>query len=60
MANRIERMAIAAVQGMLAHPTRYQPREEDAHLHWHDAITKEAVEIAEAMDETLTQRGYYE
>lgn len=38
-----------AMQGMLAHPTRYTPRDQDSHLHWHDALAKEASEIADAM-----------
>lgn len=42
-------IAVRAMQGMLAHPTRYKPRTQDAHLHWHDAISKEAYEIADAM-----------
>lgn len=41
--------AAKALHGMLAHPTRYQPRDCDKHLHWHDAIAKEAHELADAM-----------
>lgn len=41
--------AIKAMQGMLAHSTRYRPREQDNHLHWHEALAKEAHEIADAM-----------
>lgn len=41
--------AAKAMQGMLAHGTRYRPREQDKHLHWHDALAKEAREIADAM-----------
>lgn len=44
-----DEIAIAAMQGMLAHPTRYKPRTNDKHLHWHDAISKEAHELACAM-----------
>lgn len=46
--------AIKAMQGMLAHSTRYRPREQDKHLHWHEALAKEAHEIADAM---LAERG---
>ena len=44
--------AVAALTGMLAHSrngTGYHPRDEDNHLHWHDAIAKEAFELADAM-----------
>ena len=34
---------------MLSHATRYKPRPQDAELHWHEAITKEAFELADAM-----------
>lgn len=37
-----------ALQGMLAHATRYRPRSE-APANWHDAIAEEAYEIADAM-----------
>jgi len=33
---------------MLAHPTRYRPRDEDKHLHWHDAIISEANDLFDA------------
>ncbi len=42
-------IATEALKGMLAHPTRYKPRTEDQHLHWHDAISKEAYDLADAM-----------
>jgi hypothetical protein len=45
--------AIAAMQGMLAHATRYKPR-PGAPANWHDAISVEAYEIADAM---LKARG---
>lgn len=45
--------AAKALQGMLAHPTRYRPRGCDKHLHWHDAIAKEAHELADAMLKAL-------
>ena len=44
--------ALHALEGMLAHARHghgYRPRLEDAHLHWHDAIAKEAFELADAM-----------
>lgn len=41
--------ARAAVRGMLAHPKRYKPR-DGATGNWHDAIAKEAYEIADAME----------
>lgn len=40
--------AIAALNGMLAHSTRYKPR-EGASPDWHLAIAEEAYEIADAM-----------
>lgn len=42
-----DRIAIEALGGMLAHPTRYKPR--NAFQHWHEAISEEAYEIADAM-----------
>jgi hypothetical protein len=33
---------------MLAHPTRYRPRDKDRHLHWHDAIISEANDLFDA------------
>ena len=42
-------VAAAAMNGMLAHSTRYRPRDEDAHLHWHDALAREAYDLADAM-----------
>lgn len=44
-----DRIALEALGGMLAHSTRYKPREIDRALHWHDAIAKEAYELADAM-----------
>jgi hypothetical protein len=41
-----EQVAMASLQGMLAHPTRYKPRERDKHLTWHEAICREAFDIA--------------
>lgn len=42
-------LAARALNGMLAHATRYKPRHIDIALPWHDAIAKEAYEIADAM-----------
>jgi len=41
--------AAKAMQGMLSRPTRYKPRPQDKHLHWHAAMSKEAYEISDAM-----------
>lgn len=49
-------MAIAAMEGMLAHPRRYKPREQDKDLHWHDALATEAYDIAEALNREGTKR----
>ena len=49
---RREYFAAHALQGMLAHSTRYRPR-EGAPENWHDAIAKEAFEIADAMGRVL-------
>lgn len=46
-----DRFAMAALNGMLAHPKRYIPRIHDVGMHWHQAISKEAGEIADAMME---------
>lgn len=37
------------MQGMLAHSRRYGPRAEDKDLHWHDAMAREAFDLAEAV-----------
>ena len=44
--------ACAAMQGMLAHSTRYHCRPEDSHLTWKQGLIKEAYELA---DELLRQ-----
>ena len=49
--------AAVALLGMLSHPTRYRPRDEDKFRHWHDAIAKEAFDIAEAMADEAIRRG---
>ena len=43
-----DKIAIAALTGMLAHSTRYRPR-PGAPADWHQAIAEEAYEIADAM-----------
>lgn len=40
--------AAAALMGMLAHSTRYKPRDGKS-ANWHEAIAEEALEIGEAM-----------
>ena len=46
--------ACAAMQGMLAHSTRYHCMTEDSHLTWKQGMIKEAYELA---DELLRQEG---
>ncbi|CUH87334.1 hypothetical protein PH5382_01260 [Phaeobacter sp. CECT 5382] len=46
--SQVERIATAAMKGMLAHPNRYKWRPGDPE-NWHDALAKEAKEIAAAM-----------
>ncbi len=41
-------VATYALQGMLAHPTRYKPR-PGASANWHEAIAEEAVQITDAL-----------
>ena len=48
-----DRFAAVALSGMLAHSTRYKPREEGADWHW--SIAKEAYELADAMMERRTR-----
>ena len=43
-----EMYAAFAMQGMLAHATRYRPP-GNYKGHWHDFLAKEAFEIADAM-----------
>lgn len=43
-----EAFAMAALQGMLSHGTRYKPR-AGAPVNWHKAIAEEAAEIADAL-----------
>lgn len=43
-----DKIAIAALTGMLAHSTRYKPR-PGAPTDWHQAIAEEAYEIADTM-----------
>lgn len=46
-----------ALNGMLAHATRYRPYEKDRGLHWHEAIAIEAYELADAMLAARTKGG---
>ena len=46
--------ACAAMQGMLAHSTRYHCRKEDESLTWKQGMIKEAYELA---DELLKQEN---
>jgi hypothetical protein len=48
MSDLRDRISMCVVSGMLAHPTRYHPR-PNAPENWHDAISQEAYEIADAM-----------
>lgn len=43
--------SIDAMQGMLAHSTRYIPR--NPNMNWHNAIAEEAVELSNALIEEL-------
>lgn len=43
-----DRIALEALGGMLAHSTRYKPRPGSS-ANWHEAISEEAYEIADAM-----------
>jgi len=49
-----EYIATAALQGMLAHSTRYRPR-PGAPENWHDAIAQEAVQLADALIKALKE-----
>lgn len=46
-----------ALTGMLSHATRYHQREEDAGLHWHEAIAREAFDIGQEMAREAKSRG---
>lgn len=46
--NLRDNFAASALTGMLAHTKRYMQRDGDPE-NWHDAIAKEAYEIADAM-----------
>lgn len=52
-------IAVIMAQGMLAHSTRYKPREEDAHMHWHDALAAEAFDIADALARAAAARDMH-
>lgn len=45
-----DHFTMAALTGMLAHSTRYKPREGEG-VNWHWSISKEAYELADAMME---------
>lgn len=51
-----EQFAMAAMQGMLAHATRYKPR-EGASENWHEAISEEVVQLADALLAELGKSG---
>lgn len=51
-----EQFAMAAMQGMLAHATRYKPR-EGASENWHEAISEESVQLADALLAELDKAG---
>lgn len=51
-----EQFAMAAMQGMLAHATRYKPR-EGASENWHEAISEESVQLAGALLAELDKAG---
>lgn len=44
-------IAKSAMQGMLAHSTRYKPR--NPNMNWHNAIAEEAKELADALIKEL-------
>ena len=44
-------IAKSAMQGMLAHSTRYRPR--NPNMNWHNAIAEEAKELADALIKEL-------
>lgn len=47
-------LAGQAMQGMLAHATRYRPR-SGASQNWHEAISEEAIQLADALIEQLNK-----
>ena len=53
---RLRTMALHLMAGMLAHPTRYRQRVEDAHLHWHAALAREALDMAQALVTEIDNR----
>lgn len=52
-------IATMLAQGMLAHPKRYKPRAEDAHMDWHDAIATEAFDLADAIARVAASRDMH-
>jgi hypothetical protein len=55
----LEKVAAMTMQGMLANPQGYTPKKEHEDLHWHDALVKEAFEIAEAFSRESTFYGNF-
>lgn len=49
-----QQFAMAAMQGMLAHATRYKPR-DGASSNWHETISEESVQIADALIAALNK-----
>lgn len=45
----LDKFALGALQGMLAHSKRYRIRAGKMSMTWHEAISEEAYEIARAM-----------
>ena len=43
-----QQFAMVAMNGMLAHSTRYRPR-QGASNNWHEAMAEEAVQLADAL-----------
>ena len=52
-----EQVAIAALQGMLSHSTRYKASNKYSTLSWHEAIVKEAFDIATEFVIESSKRG---
>lgn len=56
-----DRVVIATlmVQGMLSHPKRYHPRDQDSHMEWHDAIAAEAFDLSDAICRAAAARDMH-
>lgn len=50
-----EWFAAQALNGVLAHPTRYRPRRNSS-SNWHEAIAEEACELADALIAELEEK----